>query len=71
VDALQSCKAFFVHGEDFHELPPYKIECPELRFLLVECDDGGPSQISNTFFHGTGKLKVLDLTQMQLSFLHH
>jgi len=35
----------------------------------VECDDGGPLQISNTFFQGMEKLKVLDLTKMQLSSL--
>jgi Leucine-rich repeat (LRR) protein len=69
VDALKRCKAFSVRGTgDIHELPN-EMECPELRFLLAECDDGSPLQISDTFFEGTRKLKVLDLTKMQLSSL--
>jgi Leucine-rich repeat (LRR) protein len=40
-----------------------------IKILTCGIDGGGPSQISNTFFHGTEKLKVLDLTQMQLSLL--
>jgi Leucine-rich repeat (LRR) protein len=68
-DALKRCKAFSVRGTgDIHELPN-EMECPELRFLLVECDDGSPLQISDTFFEGTKKIKVLDLTKMQLSSL--
>jgi len=67
-DALKRCKAFSVCSGDVHELPN-EMECPELRFLLVECDDDFPLQISDTFFGGMGKLQVLDLTNMQLSSL--
>jgi len=42
--------------------------CPELTFLCLG-GRGHPLQISDTFFDGTGKLKVLDLTKMQLSSL--
>jgi hypothetical protein len=67
VDALKRCKAFSVLGGDIHELP-YEMGCPELTFLCLG-GRGHPLQISDTFFDGTGKLKVLDLTKMQLSSL--
>ncbi|XP_062144691.1 probable disease resistance protein At4g27220 [Alnus glutinosa] len=65
VDALKRCKEFSMHGGDFHRLPD-EMECPELRFLCM--NGGGHSlPIPYTFFQGMGRLKVLDLTQMQLS----
>jgi len=67
VDALKRCTAFSVHDGDIHELPN-KMECPELRFLYL-WRGGHPLQILDTFFEGTGKLKVLDLTKMQLPSL--
>jgi Leucine-rich repeat (LRR) protein len=67
VDALKRCKAFSVLGGDIHELP-YKMGCPELAFLCLE-GGGHPLQITDTFFDGTRKLKILDLTKMQLSSL--
>ncbi|GLT60880.1 hypothetical protein SLA2020_336220 [Shorea laevis] len=44
------------------------MECPELRLLYVYGRDR-PWQISDTFFEGMGKFKVLDCTKMQLSSL--
>jgi Leucine-rich repeat (LRR) protein len=67
VDALKRCRAFSVRGGDIHELP-YEMGCPELTLLCL-WGGGHPFQISGTFFRGMGKLKVLDLTNMQLSSL--
>jgi len=66
-DALKRCRAFSLHGGDVLELPN-KMECPELRLLYL-WGGGHQFQISDTLFKGTGKLKVLDLTKMQLSSL--
>jgi hypothetical protein len=67
VDVLKRYRAFSAFYVDIHELPN-EMECPELRFLYL-WGGGHPLQISDTFFEGTGKLKVLDLTKMQLSSL--
>ncbi|KAE8125072.1 hypothetical protein FH972_019909 [Carpinus fangiana] len=66
-DVLKRCKEFSIRGGDFHELPN-EMECPELRFLYV---NGGNRSlhIPENFFQGMERLKVLDLTQMQLSSL--
>jgi hypothetical protein len=66
-DALKRCRAFSVYGGDVHELLN-EMECPELRLLYL-WGGGHHLQISDTLFEGTGKLKVLDLTKMQLSSL--
>jgi Leucine-rich repeat (LRR) protein len=67
VDALKRCRAFSVRGGDIHELP-YEMGCPELTLLCL-WGGGHPFQISGTFFRRMEKLKVLDLTNMQLSSL--
>ncbi|KAE8125070.1 hypothetical protein FH972_019907 [Carpinus fangiana] len=66
-DALKRCMAFSIRGGDIHELPN-EMECPELRFFCL-CGEDRPLQISDSFFGGMGKLKVLDLTKMELSSL--
>ncbi|KAE8125071.1 hypothetical protein FH972_019908 [Carpinus fangiana] len=66
-DALKRCRAFSIRKGDIHEFPN-KMECPELRLLYVYGKDR-PLQISDSFFEGVGKLKVLDLTKMRLSSL--
>jgi Leucine-rich repeat (LRR) protein len=66
-DALKRCRAFYLRGGDVLELPD-EMECPELSLLYL-WGGGHQFQISDTLFEGTGKLKVLDLTKMQLSSL--
>ncbi|KAF5462724.1 hypothetical protein F2P56_018707 [Juglans regia] len=67
MDALKICKAFSIRGRDIDQLPN-ELECPKLRFLLVD-GKGRSLQIPDTFFQGMKKLKVLDLTAMKLSSL--
>ncbi|KAE8076543.1 hypothetical protein FH972_015186 [Carpinus fangiana] len=66
-NALKKCEALIsFEGGDVHELK--EMECPELRlFSLLGRDHA--LQISDNFFEGMRKLKVLDLTKMQLSSL--
>ncbi|KAM3705046.1 hypothetical protein ACJW31_03G050800 [Castanea mollissima] len=68
-DDMKMCTSISVFNRDIHELPD-KLECPELRLLHVYAKDReGSFIISNTFFKGLKKLKVLDLTYMRLSSL--
>ena len=68
-DDMKMCTAIFVFERDIYELPD-RLECPELRCLYVRAKDrGGSFKISDTFFKGLRKLKVLDLTSMRLSSL--
>ncbi|XP_059437907.1 probable disease resistance protein At4g27220 [Corylus avellana] len=66
-NAFKRCETIYARGGDIHELPN-KMELPELRFFCLWGEDS-PKQISDNFFEGVGKLKVLDLTQMHLSSL--
>nr|POE88931.1 disease resistance protein [Quercus suber] len=67
VEALKRCTTLSISDKYVHELPD-EMECPELR--LFQVTGGNHSlQISDTFFKGMGKLKVLDLTKMKLSSL--
>ena len=68
-DDMKMCTSIFVFNRDIHELPG-RLECPELRCLYVYAKDReGSFKISDTFFKGMRKLKVLDLTHMRLSSL--
>ncbi|XP_050274703.1 uncharacterized protein LOC126717238 isoform X11 [Quercus robur] len=68
-DDMKMCTSIFVYKRDIQELPD-RLECPELRCLLVDAKDRESSfKISDTFFKGMRKLKVLDLTYMRLSSL--
>ncbi|KAG7967698.1 hypothetical protein I3843_08G112000 [Carya illinoinensis] len=67
MDALKRCKAFSIRGGAIHQLPN-ELECPELRFLFVDGRDHF-LQITDNFFQGMDKLKVLDLTAMKFSSL--
>ena len=67
VEALKRCTTFSISDEDVHELPD-EMDCPELRFFHV-IGGNHSLQIADTFFKGMGKLKVLDLTKMELSSL--
>ncbi|KAL4605324.1 hypothetical protein ACB092_09G020400 [Castanea dentata] len=68
-DDMKMCTKIFVFNRDIHELPD-RLECPELRCLHVYAEDReGSFKISDTFFRGTRKLKVLDLTYMRISSL--
>ncbi|KAK4596163.1 hypothetical protein RGQ29_014280 [Quercus rubra] len=68
-DDMKMCTAISVFNRDIHELPD-RLECPELRCLNVYAKDReGSFKISDTFFKGMRKLKVLDLTYMRLSSL--
>uniref|UniRef100_A0A2N9EFT6 AAA+ ATPase domain-containing protein n=1 Tax=Fagus sylvatica TaxID=28930 RepID=A0A2N9EFT6_FAGSY len=68
-DDIKMCKSISVLQRDIHELPD-RLECPELRYLVVYARDRNCSfKISDTFFEGMRKLKVLDLTYMRLSSL--
>ena len=68
-DDMKMCTSIFVYKRDIHELPD-RLECPELRCLDVYAKDReGSFNISDTFFKGMRKLKVIDLTYMRLSSL--
>nr|XP_023903880.1 uncharacterized protein LOC112015678 [Quercus suber] len=68
-DDMKMCTAIFVFNRNIHELPD-RLECPELRYLDVYAKDReGSFKISDTFFEGMRKLKVLDLTYMRISSL--
>ncbi|KAM4119363.1 hypothetical protein ACJW30_03G052800 [Castanea mollissima] len=68
-DDMKMCTAIFVFNRNIHELPD-RLECPELRCLYVYAEDReGSFEISDTFFKGMQKLKVLDLTYMRISSL--
>ena len=68
-DDMKMCTSIFVFSSDIHELPD-SLECPELRCLYVYAKDRESSfKISDTFFKGMRKLKVLDLTYMRISSL--
>ncbi|KAG2694938.1 hypothetical protein I3760_08G167500 [Carya illinoinensis] len=68
VDALNRCMALSIHGGEIHE-HPNKMKCPKLRFFHVNCEDSHNLKISDIFFQGMDKLKVLSLRDMQLSSL--
>ncbi|XP_050274668.1 uncharacterized protein LOC126717233 isoform X6 [Quercus robur] len=68
-DDMKMCTAIFVSNRNIYELPD-RLECPELRCLDVYAKDReGSFKISDTFFKGMRKLKVLDLTYMRISSL--
>ncbi|KAL4637310.1 hypothetical protein ACB092_03G068500 [Castanea dentata] len=68
-DDMKLCTSIFVYKRDIHELPD-RLECPELSCLYVHAKDRkGSFKISDTFFKGMRKLKVLYLTYLRLSSL--
>ena len=68
-DDIKICTSICVNRMDINEFPE-NLNFPELIFLYVYPKDRDRSfKIPDTFFKGMKKLKVLDLTYMQLSSL--
>ncbi|XP_048436134.1 probable disease resistance protein At4g27220 [Pyrus x bretschneideri] len=48
---------------------PEVFECQELEMFILGCNGGDPVEIPDTFFKGMIKLKVLDLTKLDIGSL--
>ncbi|KAJ4721537.1 Disease resistance protein [Melia azedarach] len=66
-DMLRKCTAISLTESSIHELPE-GLECPELEFLCMSIKYSS-LKIPESFFTGMRKLRVIDLTRMQLTSL--
>ncbi|KAJ4721046.1 Disease resistance protein [Melia azedarach] len=66
-EILQKCTTICLRDSSIHELPE-GLECPQLEFLYMNIKDSSVEMPGN-FFTGMRKLRVVDLTRMQLTSL--